>query len=275
MFSPISIKDDFWLDSVSETVENLGFAVVKNVLSKEFTEKLKKSLHVTEEKIIKEVGEHKLHRANEKGVLRLICKFSPIFLKILEIPEILAVVDRLLSPTAIMHLQNGFILPPELKETIYKEVFQQKFHMDFPRVLHQYLFSINIFLPLINFTNNNGATLVVPGSHQRKNPPSKQYMSKYAIPVLAEEGDMVIFDSTLWHCSGRNQTQENRCAINHQFTHSYLKQQIDYVRALGDETILKLPTRTQQLLGYFSRVVTSLDDYYQPPEKRLYLSNQG
>jgi len=38
-------------------------------------------------------------------------------------------------------------------------------------------------------------------------------------------------------------------AINHQFTRSFFKQQIDYIRALGDAVILEQPARTQQLLG--------------------------
>jgi len=33
--------------------------------------------------------------------------------------------------------------------------------------------------------------------------------------------------------------------------------------------------RTQQLLGWYTRVVTSLDEYYQPEEKRLYRRGQG
>ena len=67
----------------------------------------------------------------------------------------------------------------------------------------------------------------------------------------------------------------DRLAINHQFTRSYIKQQIDYVRALGDERVLAQPPRTQQLLGWYTRVVSSLDEYYQPAEKRLYRSGQG
>ena len=33
--------------------------------------------------------------------------------------------------------------------------------------------------------------------------------------------------------------------------------------------------RTQQLLGWYTRTPTSLDEYYRPPEERLYRSGQG
>jgi ectoine hydroxylase-related dioxygenase (phytanoyl-CoA dioxygenase family) len=84
-----------------------------------------------------------------------------------------------------------------------------------------------------------------------------------------------VFDSTLWHAAGRNESDRDRLGINLQFTRSFIKQQVDYVRALGDELVERQPPRTQQLLGWYTRVVTSLDEYYQPAERRLYRSGQG
>ena len=85
---------------------------------------------------------------------------------------------------------------------------------------------------------------------------------------------MIVFDSTLWHAAGANSSGRDRLAVNHQFTRSYIKQQVDYVRALGDETVTALPARTQQLLGWYTRVVTSLDEYYQTAGRR-YRAGQG
>lgn len=86
---------------------------------------------------------------------------------------------------------------------------------------------------------------------------------------------MVVFDSTLWHSAGENRSDDTRYAVNHQWTKSFIKQQIDYVRALGDEVLADLPERTRQLLGWYTRVVTSVDEFYRPPSERLYRSGQG
>jgi SAM-dependent methyltransferase len=59
-------------------------------------------------------------------------------------------------------------------------------------------------------------------------------------------------------------------STNQQFTRSYSKQQIDYVRALGDQCVLVQQPRTQQLLGWYTRVVTSLDEFCRPEKERLY-----
>jgi len=44
---------------------------------------------------------------------------------------------------------------------------------------------------------------------------------------------------------------------------------------LGDAKVVTQKPRTQQLLGWYSRVVTSLDEYYRPEEERLYRKGQG
>ena len=72
-----------------------------------------------------------------------------------------------------------------------------------------------------------------------------------------------------------NVSGKDRLAINQQFTRSFFKQQIDYARALGSEVVQAQLPRTQQLLGWYTRVVTSLDEYYQPADKRLYRAGQG
>ena len=187
------------------------------------------------------------------------------FTRLLELEPILAIVDSTVSETAILHLQNGLILP-SLPEGDAPDIFQMNFHRDFPRVLNGYPMSINTFLAIDEFRRDNGATLVVPATHQTEHAPSQTYLEDNAIPVECPAGSMIVFDSTLWHAAGENVSGRDRLAINQQFTRSYVKQQVDYVRALGDGVVFSQNDRTQQLLGWYTRVVTSLDEFYQPPE---------
>lgn len=171
----------------------------------------------------------------------------------------------------MLHLQNGFVLPPEAPA----DVFQRRFHMDFPRVLDGYLASVNVLFAIDDFTPEAGATLVVPGTHQRPEAPADAYLRTHAVPALCRAGGMVVFDSTLWHAAGPNTSGRDRLAINHQFTRFYVKQQIDYVRALPAATVLAQKPRTQQLLGWYTRVPTSLDESYRTEAERLYRKHQG
>src|SRR5262249_14930560 len=153
--------------------------------------------------------------------------------------------------TAILHLQNGFILPPLPAGAAAPGGFPLRFHRGFPRVLGPTLLSVNVFFAIYAFTDGDGATLVGPGRHPRATPPPADDLRARAVPVCCPAGSMVVFDSTLWHAAGPNHSGRDRLAINHQFTRSWIKQQIDYVRALGDATVLAQPPRAQQFLGWY------------------------
>jgi len=264
----------YWLEVVLCCLRDVGYCIVENAISESLLNETAEKLYTVQARIQSHIGRDRLQKAGELGVLRLMMQFEPFFAKYLEVPEILAVIDSTVSNTAIMHLQNGFILP-SMPESETPAVFQNQFHMDFRRLLNGYLASINIFIAVSDFHPSNGATLLVPGTHQKTEQPNMKYLESQKIQVQCPAGTMIVFDSTLWHASGRNHSGRDRLSINHQFTRSWIKPQIDYVRALGESFIMSQPARTQQLLGWYTRVVTSLDEYYPPADKRLYRAGQG
>jgi ectoine hydroxylase-related dioxygenase (phytanoyl-CoA dioxygenase family) len=266
--------DQRWIERALEALHDAGYALVEGVLDTAFLTETRAALYQAQEAIVRDIGIERLARAGELGVLRLMMKYVPHFYRFLELPELLAVVDATVSTTAIMHLQNGFILPsfPPGQTPI---VSQNSYHQDFPRVLGGHVASVNCLFAIDPFSVDNGATLVVPGSHQRPGRPNPASLASAAVPIECPAGSMVVFDSTLWHAAGHNVSGRDRLAINHQFTRSFIKQQIDYVRALGPAAIEAQPPRTQQLLGWYTRVITSLDEYYQPEDRRLYRKGQG
>jgi ectoine hydroxylase-related dioxygenase (phytanoyl-CoA dioxygenase family) len=272
--SLISTRDAGWLAHVLEGLRHDGYAIVDRVVEPSLLQATRDAMYRVRDRIVAEVGQSRLDRAGEVGVLRLMMKYEPLFLQWLALAPMLAVVDATVSPTAVLHLQNGFILP-SFPRGAAPDVFQLRFHMDFPRVLSGHLMSVNVLVAVDPFTADNGATLVVPGSHQSPTPPPDDVLRSKAVAVECPAGSMVVFDSTLWHAAGSNVSGADRLGINHQFTRSYLKQQIDYVRALGDDLVLAQPPRTQQLLGWYTRVPTSLDEYYRPEPERLYRKHQG
>jgi ectoine hydroxylase-related dioxygenase (phytanoyl-CoA dioxygenase family) len=270
----VSCKHDDWLEPAVASLRAVGCTVVTDVLDDGFLDRTREAMYGAQREIRDEVGEDKLARAGELGVLRLMLLSDDHFFRFLELPEALAIVDSTVSDTAILHLQNGLVLP-SFPEGDVPETFQTTFHQDFPRYLKGYVASINLFFAIDAFTETNGATIVVPGTHQQPERPPTSYLEAAKVPVVCPAGSMLVFDSTLWHAAGANVSGRDRLAINHQFTRSFFKQQMDYVRALGDDKVLEQEDRTQQLLGWYTRTPTGLDEYYRPPEERLYRARQG
>jgi ectoine hydroxylase-related dioxygenase (phytanoyl-CoA dioxygenase family) len=273
MLPTCSSTESDWLARTLDAVKYSGAGIVTDVLAPELLQRIRAAMYEAQARTLEEVGQERLDRAREVGVMRVMLGYDPVFAELLELPELLAVVDNTVSETAIMHLQNGLILPPFGGTP--SDILQYTFHMDFPRYMDGYLASVNTMLAIDDFTAANGGTRVVPGTHERPGRPGQRYMEEAAVTVECPAGSMFVFDSTLWHAAGRNTTDSDRLAINHMFTRSFFKQQIDYVRALGEDFVLEQAPRTQQLLGWYTRVVTSSDEYYRPTEERLYRAHQG
>jgi ectoine hydroxylase-related dioxygenase (phytanoyl-CoA dioxygenase family) len=269
----VRARDCGWLASLTDAVRISGCAVLEGAIHESLLISARAAMYRVRDAIVAELGLERLRQAGEIGVLRIPMKYDPVFFQFLELPEVLSIVDSVLSPTAILHTQNGFLLP-SFSPSATPTVFQNSFHQDFPRVLNGFVASVNVMVAIDAFTEENGATLVAPGTHQQLAAPDLEYIRSIAIPVEAEAGSLLVFDSTLWHAAGTNLSGTDRVAINQQFTRSYFKQQIDYVRALGDSAVQARSPRTQQLLGWYTRVVTSLEEYYQPPERRRYRKGQ-
>ncbi len=166
-----SKHDPDWLTNTLDAVKYGGAAIVTDVLSPDLLERIRPAMYEAQARTLEEVGQDRLDRAGEVGVMRVMLSYDPVFAELLELPELLAVVDNTVSDTAVMHLQNGLILPPFSGNA--DAIHQFKFHMDFPRYMEGYMASVNTMLAIDEFTARNGGTLVVPGTHQRPGAPRR------------------------------------------------------------------------------------------------------
>jgi ectoine hydroxylase-related dioxygenase (phytanoyl-CoA dioxygenase family) len=132
-----------------------------------------------------------------------------------------------------------------------------------------------LLVMLDDFTQENGATYLLSGSHRMREKPSEDVFFAGAARALGPAGSIVVFDSNLWHAAGVNATERPRRALTLAFTRPFVKQQLDYPRALGYERASALSPALRQLLGYNARVPATLDEWYQPPERRMYKREQG
>jgi Phytanoyl-CoA dioxygenase (PhyH) len=134
---------------------------------------------------------------------------------------------------------------------------------------------VQLLVMLDAFTEENGATYLLTGSHRQPERPSNDEFFRGAVRAVGPAGSIVMFDSNLWHAAGVNRSDRPRRALTLAFTRPFIKQQLDYPRALGYECGDSYSPALRQLLGYNARVPTSLDEWYQPPQKRLYKRDQG
>jgi ectoine hydroxylase-related dioxygenase (phytanoyl-CoA dioxygenase family) len=133
---------------------------------------------------------------------------------------------------------------------------------------------VNCLLMIDDFSIENGGTYLLPYSHLKEEKPSDVDFFNRSIQAEGKSGDLLVFDSNVWHSSAPNKTDKGRRAIPITISRSFMKQLLDYPRALGYEKMDNFNYELQQFLGYHSRVPASLDEWYQPEEKRFYKKNQ-
>jgi len=128
---------------------------------------------------------------------------------------------------------------------------------------------------LDDFTPDNGATYLLTGSHKGGDKPDERYFYSHADRALGPAGSILIFNSNLWHSGGDNKTNRPRRSVTPMFCKPFMKQQFDYPRAVGYDKADQLLPHTRQVLGYNARVPATLDEWYQPRERRMYRPDQG
>ena len=148
-------------------------------------------------------------------------------------------------------------------------------HRDTATYIENYRFRINVLLALEDFTEENGATKILPFPFSQNEKPSDDYFHNNHISIKLKKGEVLFFNSYLWHCGGENRTSQMRPAVTLSYNPPFIKQQFDYVKIMGDNYFLSATEKTKQVLGYNSRVPTTLTEWYKPKNQRFYKAEQG
>jgi ectoine hydroxylase-related dioxygenase (phytanoyl-CoA dioxygenase family) len=158
-------------------------------------------------------------------------------------PRILGLMDKLFSPGFLLSQSQVInILPGEAAQALHYD--DNFYRIPRPR---QPLGAATVWA-IDAFTANNGATVVIPGSHHWDD--MRQGERQEAIPAVMPRGSVVFFLGTTWHGGGQNVSEQARFAITHQYCEAYMRQQENYLLELDKATARQLSPELQSLVGY-------------------------
>ena len=109
-------------------------------------------------------------------------------------------------------------------------------------------FSVAFIYALDDFTETNGATVVVPKSHLWGD--DRVPTESELVPVIMKRGSAVVFLSTLWHGGGSNRSDKPRQALTAQYVEPYFRPQENQMLNVPVDEVLKMPKKLQSLIGY-------------------------
>lgn len=167
-----------------------------------------------------------------------------VFQQIPTAPSVLPVVQRVLDRECLLSsLSSIDIRPGESAQPIHSDdqvIGLQKPH---PPVV------CNTMWAITDFTEANGATRLVPGSHRLDHYP--EYGQEYdSIAGEMPAGSVLVWHGSLWHGGGTNASDDRRVGIASNYCAGFIRQQENQQLGIPRELAATFDKRLQRLCGY-------------------------
>ncbi len=237
--SPVS---DPLLQSRLDEIGERGYCVIENAFSNEQVQRTRRELAPWLQQ--KLMGRNNFEGEHSERVYALLSK-APAIAEMIEHPAVLAIADAMLEP--------NFLLSAALAINVHTGETPQPWHIDDgagdlatpkPRAP----LGVSAIWALDDFTETNGATEVIPGSHRWDQ--DRVPVDGEQVQVCMNSGSALVFAGSLIHRGGANTAQTTRLAVTPQYCQPWLRQIENMVLAVPPATAEKYSMRVQELLGY-------------------------
>ena len=287
------------LEKAKRDLEESGYCIVENVAPVHLIQSAKiRRLEQAEAE--RGTNEAFLQDGNTQWIANVLNK-GDVFLDLLTcslIPQVLC--EHLLGPNFILSCANAPIAGPgtrrmRMHSDQYWTPNIEKSPHEFVRlgsqdingsmasklpVKRDYLFPpcmVTLIWAITDFTEDNGATVFVPGSHLSGMQPDYHHDFEEAVPSEMSAGSIVLWDGRTWHSTGANRTtDEYRIAVTNNMVAPMIRPLVNYPYSLRPEVVDRLDEKQKQLLGFETwtaygneGVPTQRQKYFKPASEQL------
>jgi len=234
---------DFDVSLHVKEVAEQGYTIVEDAIEPDLVDALDTDLRRLETFFDVQPSPNSFEGRNTLRVYNLLA-FGDLYVRIPVHEHVLPVVDGVLDPGCLISsLSSIAILPGETAQPIHADDQLIPLPKPHPPTV------CNSMWALTDFTEANGATRLVPGSHLWDHSP--EYGKPYdTIPAEMPKGSVLIWHGSLWHGGGANNTDERRVGIAMNYCAGYVRQQENQQLGLDRETVAGFSPRLRQLVGY-------------------------
>ena len=234
---PQKLKDQ------TKAIQEQGYIVLEKLIHSTTIDAIKSELAPYLQKSL--MGRNNFEGFESERVYALLAK-APTVAKLVEHPEIIALMDKFLDPT--------YLLSANLAIQVHPGETPQPYHADhasLPYTQRTLTNGMSVIWALDDFTKDNGATEIIPGSHLWTE--GKPSLSSKPVRIIMPAGSAVVFHGSLYHRGGANQSTTSRLGITPQYCQPWLRQLENMVLAVPPEKAAGYSERIQELLGYSIR----------------------
>ncbi len=226
-----------------EKFDKDGFLVLESVIDSDLTAEIQNALIKTEED--NHIGFRKT-RFEGKRTIRIynLLAHGETFWKIPIHDAVLPFAEAVLDEELQLSSLSSITLCPGQEE--------QSLHADdqlLPIPKPHQPFTLNCVWAISDFTEENGATRIVPGSHKANGRP-KYDLEVDTIAAEMPAGSVIFWHGSLWHAGGANRTNERRYTIANYYCSGFFRPQENQQLGVPISTAKRFPRRLQELCGY-------------------------
>jgi ectoine hydroxylase-related dioxygenase (phytanoyl-CoA dioxygenase family) len=107
---------------------------------------------------------------------------------------------------------------------------------------------LNTIWAMTDFTAQNGATRIIPGSHRFDD--GLKFEEKDTEPAEMAKGSVLFYTGSVYHGGGANRSDMTRCGINLTYSLSWLRQEENQYLSAPLSVAATLPVELLRLMGY-------------------------
>ncbi|MBU8895988.1 phytanoyl-CoA dioxygenase family protein [Corallococcus sp. M34] len=248
-------------EQLRERIATEGYAVVEGVMPPEYVAQAREDLAGA---VAQEKAWHQGRAYRDENMVLVCSLYGGAFWTLFDQEPVMRPFEAVMGSGCIVYAYTSSSMPPRGNN------YSTRIHVDCPRLIPGYVTNMGATLLLNDFTEENGATWLLPGSHTQAEAPSEEEFFARARRVIAPAGSGFFFNARLWHAGGVNRTAQWRHALTLNMCRPYMKQRIDIPRAMAQMDLSTLSPRARQKLGFLAQVPASLDEYYAPPALRKF-----
>jgi ectoine hydroxylase-related dioxygenase (phytanoyl-CoA dioxygenase family) len=231
-------------DEVTAALKEDGAAIVDSVLTPAEIDALAAELKPWMDATPFGPDDFSGHRTKRTGGL---VARSPMCRELVMHPLILGAAGKLLSHAASFQLHLTQVIaigPGEPAQLIHRDQWAFDF-FPFPK---DYEVQCNTLWAMTDFTEENGATRVIPGSNHFED--KMRFQEKDTIAAEMSKGSVLLYTGAIYHGGGANRSDKTRVGINVTYNLSWLRQEENQYLSVPLEIARTLPVDLLKLMGY-------------------------
>jgi ectoine hydroxylase-related dioxygenase (phytanoyl-CoA dioxygenase family) len=231
------------IDQIVAEVEESGVCIVPNFISPDLLGRIRDDLdHLNDLERQHGVAFLESDGANQR-VFNLVNK-GEVFEEIVQHPDVMVVMDKLLG--------GDFILSGFSSNTTGPGGEEMTLHSDsgyVPPPHPEYLLSANAVWMIDDFTEENGGTRYVPGSHKLRTVPDSR-RNYETVPIIGKAGSVAFLHGYTWHKTGSNNSRDGqRRALFAYYVRPFLRVQENHIVSVREEVWHRASPTLRHLLG--------------------------